>query len=156
EAEKELRRAVALGDQHPEPWVALVFFLTGAGQKAAAATEEARQKLPPDRAPLALAHCYEAIGKPEQADEQFQAALKARPDDVVVLRGVASSPLRRGQLALAVPHLRKILALKADPPPAEKAWARRQLALALAAGGQFAQFQEALALLDENARSSDP
>ena len=57
EAEKSLRQAVDLDVRQPELWVALVYFLvrTGSLDEARTAIEDARQWLPAQQAPLALA-----------------------------------------------------------------------------------------------------
>ncbi|MBX6312993.1 MAG: tetratricopeptide repeat protein [Isosphaeraceae bacterium] len=150
-AEAELRRAVMMAEDAPDPWVALVQFLARTGQKpqAEAALREAQRKLPPGQAPLALARCYEAIGQGAQAEQQYRAALAARPDDVATLRGAAAFYLRTGQLLKAEPPLRRLLDPQTKAPAQEVAWARRSLAAVLA-GGNDRQFQEALALIERN------
>jgi tetratricopeptide (TPR) repeat protein len=71
-----------------------------------------------------------------------------------VLRNVAGFYLRHEQPGKAVAPLRSLLALgKASPD--DQAWARRGLAQALAAGGTYQQFREALQLLDANLRDGD-
>ena len=110
EAEAALRQAVQMGGDDPDAWVALVHFLARTGKPARAedAIVEAKSKLTGERAPPALAQCWEAVGRPERAESSYQAALSARPSDPVVLRGIASYYLR-GQTARAEPHLRKLL-----------------------------------------------
>jgi tetratricopeptide (TPR) repeat protein len=152
EAESALRRAVQLGPTAADARVALVQHLAAAGQRAEAeaAVQEARGALTGDQAPLALAACFEALARWDDAEGQYRAALAARPDDLVVLRATAGCYLRRGQAANAEPHLRKILAPGTRATAGEAAWARRSLALALGTGGDYRQFREALALLDRN------
>lgn len=149
EAEKLLRRAVELNDQVPETWVALVQFLAGRRRVADAETVigQAKAKLPAAQAPLALAPCYEAVGRLDEARKQHEAALAARGDDVLVRRGVASFYLRGGRPRDAVPHLRAILDGKVKASDGDKDWARRSLALALATSFDLRQFAEALALV---------
>src|SRR5262249_38171460 len=74
EAEKALRQARALAETVPDTWAALVFFLAKTDvAKAEAELAQARAKLPKDAVPMVLATCYEALGRPEQAEEQYRA-----------------------------------------------------------------------------------
>jgi tetratricopeptide (TPR) repeat protein len=147
EAERRLRRAVELADNVPETWVALVQYLARTEQKqeAEAALHKARAKLPADQGPLALAQSYEALGHLDQAQEQYQAALTAKPNEVAVLRSVASFYVRAGRSAGAEPHLRRILDRKLAVSDQDVGWARRSLALVLAEG-DHARFPEGLSL----------
>ena len=149
QAEAELRRAVELGPKVPETWVALVQYLARSGQakEAEAELEKALPKLPADQAPLALAPCYEALGKRDQAEEQYRKALVAKPEDVLLVRSIAGFYLRTGRLALAEPPLRKLIDGKAKASPAEVVWARHTLAMALATCGDHRRLPEALALI---------
>jgi tetratricopeptide (TPR) repeat protein len=85
----------------------------------------------------------------DQAEKHYQAALAARPADAVVLRNAAAFYLRGGQGARAEPHLRGLLAA-AGAAAEDVAWARRELAVALAARGDYRQSRAALALLEAN------
>jgi tetratricopeptide (TPR) repeat protein len=67
-----------------------------------------------------------------------------------VLRAVASFYLRAGQVPRAEPHLRKLFSRGLRAPAAQAAWARRNLAVALAARGDYRQFRAALSLLEDN------
>jgi predicted Zn-dependent protease len=148
DAEKELRRAVALADTVPETWVALVQYLAGAGRKKEAeeAIGRARSKLSAKQTPLALAQCYEAVGQVEPANEQYREALKAQPGEVLVLRSVAGFYMRTGRANEAEPLLRAIYKREVKAAPADVDWARRGLALVLAAS-DFQRFTEALSLV---------
>ena len=94
-------------------------------KKAETEMEEARRKLPKDLIPLTLAPCYEALGKVEQAEEQYSAALKAAPDSPMVLRQVASFYSRAGQPDKVEPILRRLLDPRTQAPEATVAWAGR-------------------------------
>jgi tetratricopeptide (TPR) repeat protein len=133
EAVSSLRRAVALAETRPEPWVALVRCLTWLGQKdrAEEAIRQAEKKLPRERGRVALAHCYAAVGQDRRAEELYHAALKDTPDDLAVLANLADFYLLRGRVEAADPHLRRIIRLKVGT--LEETAARRALALALAA-----------------------
>ena len=123
QAEAELRRAVELGPEVPEAWVALVQFLARSGQNKEAEAELAKglPKLPAEKAPLALAPCYEALGKTDQTEEQYRKALAAKPEDVLLLRSLAAFYLRTGRLALAEPPLRQVIDRKVKAS-SDKRW----------------------------------
>ncbi len=149
EAEKQLRRALGLNSAVPETWVALIQFLAvrGNAQEAGDLLRQAEAKLPADKRPLALAPCYEALGRPDLAREQYAAALRARRDDVGVLRAVAGFYLRSLQPRDAEPFLRLIVERKVKADEADVAWARLGLALELASRGDDPSFVEALGLV---------
>ena len=154
EAESAFRRAVELGPRLPECHLALVAFLAEHHpKKVVAAIKQAERDLPSAVAPLVLAGCYEMAGDRDRADTYFRAALKARPTDSAVLRTAALSYLRRGQLTVAEPLFRKLIDQE-ETDPRSAAWARRTLALALAATGDYSRYQKALELLDENTRKA--
>ncbi len=148
-AEAELRQAVALADDKPETWVALVHFLARTGKKepAQAAVGKAQKKLTGENGLLPLAQCYEAIGKIAQAKELFATALKAKPEDVSVLRNGVFFSLRQQQPKEAEGYLRKIMALKGQTSQ-DAAWARRLLAVLLSVEGNYQRSKDALAVLD--------
>jgi tetratricopeptide (TPR) repeat protein len=155
QAEESLNRALQLADGVPDTWVALVQFLVQADRKAEAEDKvrAARSKLPPAQAPLALGQCYEALGHQDQAEGQYRAALSAGPADVHALQGLAGFYLRSNQPQRAEPVLRQLLEPALRAPQVEAAWARRSLAVALAAGGDYPQLREALALLEQNRKA---
>jgi len=148
-AEPQLRRAVELAGNAPDAWITLVQYLARTGQKeqARAAIEQARVRLPGDRAPLALARCFAEVGDVEQARAQLQAALAARPDDLAALRAAASFALATGAVRDAEANLRKIIDFKSKAPD-DADWARRLLAIVLASSGNYRQSFEALKLLN--------
>ena len=113
-AEGAFRRAVALAPESPEPWVALVTYLSLAGRKADAEAEvaKAEKALPRPVALLALAQCYEVVGKPDRARTLYDEALSAGRDDARAMRAAAGSHIRSGRLDDA----------EADPP---RGWPRR-------------------------------
>lgn len=159
QAETALRRALQLADTVPDPWVALVEHLARTDRKADAEAKahEAQRKLPAGPTTrLALARCYHAAGRRDLAEEQYRAALRDRPDDVAALRNLAGFYMGGNELNKAEPHLRKLLDPATKTPGEVAAWARRHLALVLASAGDYRQFQQALALLEENLRGSGP
>jgi tetratricopeptide (TPR) repeat protein len=163
EAGTALRRAVTLAGDAPETWVGYVEYLARTDPKdrpvslqtiqVEDAIHEARSKLPPDRASLALAHCYETTGHVDQAEGQFQAALAANPGDAAPLQAIAGFYARTGQATKAEPYLREILDPRTKASESQMAWARRQTALRLTAQGGYPRIREALALIDRNLRA---
>ncbi len=152
EAEKVLRHAVGLAEQVPENWIALVQQQIRIDPKRALETvEQARAKLPADKAPFALGPCLELLGKREEAEKEYEAALAAKPDDAALLRVVALFHTRAGQQAKADTLLRRILTPNVNASEGLTAWARRTLALHTA-GREYRQVQEALLWLEENIR----
>jgi tetratricopeptide (TPR) repeat protein len=144
EAEPALRRALELADNVPETWVALVYYLarTGQREKAEATIREAQNKLPVDRATIALALCYEAIEDKDRARQLYEAALAAKPEDVAVMRSVSEFYLRRvnqeqttelrtANYEKVTPLLKKLIDCQ-PKAPADAAWARRALAMVIA------------------------
>lgn len=148
EAEASLRRALALADQVPETWVALVQHLVRTDDKkqAEAVIRQAEDKLPRGTALLDLAQCYDMIGNADRARGFYEAAFAARPEDVKVLRDMALFCLSSKRPKDAETHLNKIRQLKSSPPAAVS-WANRALALITASRGGSENSQAALALL---------
>jgi tetratricopeptide (TPR) repeat protein len=155
-AEKALRKAVELGADKPDAWVALVEYLVRVGQadKAEAVVREAEGKLPADQAPLALAQCYAALNHAERAKELFDAAVRAKPEDLTVLRTAADFSLRTNDIDAATKRLRKVIELGVKDPEAA-AWAEPVLAVVLASQGDYQDSREALALLGLLNRKAD-
>jgi tetratricopeptide (TPR) repeat protein len=152
EAEDVLRRALQLDPTAPEPWLALVSCLVknGRREQAEQALEEARGKMAPERATLALAEGYELLARFDLAARQYRTAARHRSDDSAALQRAVVFFVRVGRPDDAEPLLRQLLAL--TPPLAgdSAAWARRRLALALAERGDADGLREADALLDRN------
>ncbi len=152
EAEKSLRRAAELKGDAPETWVALVAFLSSV-DKASAAEElidKARGKIPAEKAPVALAQCYEAVEKNDLAMEQYKLALAANPNDPEVVRSVADFYQRIGKMVEAEALLRLIIDGKVKGDDANLFWARRQLAQITAAKGGSINIEAARNLIEQN------
>ena len=155
-AETEFRRAIALDPRRPEPPVALVRLL--ATQRRTADAEvvltEAQQTLPPDAAPVALGLGYEAIGRPDQAREQWHTALARDPNNPARQLAFASFLIRTRQFAPAETTLRAVLDPASPATPRDRELARRDLALCLTMRGS-GPLAEALEWVDLNLRA-DP
>jgi tetratricopeptide (TPR) repeat protein len=89
---------------------------------------------------LLAADLAEAGGRREEADRLLREARQYHPGDPRLAR----------RLAHTEPVLRRLIDPAARAPAAVVAWARRELALRLAARGDYRRFQEAVALLDQN------
>ncbi len=149
EARKPLDRALELAGDVGVPWIALVQYHMAMSrpEQAREAIRQAQAKLSPKEAPLALGHCFEAVGDLKEAEHHYKAAVAASPAAPAALRAAAEFYLRNGRSAEAIPHLRKLGQAATESSEGEKAWARRELALCLAGTGDYAQFMEALGLL---------
>jgi tetratricopeptide (TPR) repeat protein len=152
-----LEKARDLADTAPETWTTLILFLANTGQKEKAreAIAAAEKKLPPDKKPLALGRCYQAVGDTEKADKSYAAALAARPDDLVVRRSVAIHYMATKRLKEAQAHLEYISTAGKKRSPRDAAWAQRIRAVLMAVGGDYEQTREALALLGEGELEND-
>ncbi|MFL5341985.1 MAG: tetratricopeptide repeat protein [Gemmataceae bacterium] len=152
EVEKPLRQAIEIDPARPDAWIALVQFLVSADRKADAekTLEEAKGRIGAADAPLAIAQCYEVMGELDHAGAVYEQALKARPNDLHILKNAASLQLRIGGekgLAKARELLEAILEnnQKTDD---DKLFAKRLLAITLAAGADYDTKRHALEVLD--------
>jgi tetratricopeptide (TPR) repeat protein len=156
DAEKAFLRARDLSPTVPETWAALIGFLARTDRtKAEAEMAQASRALGKDQLGQVLAPCYEALGRLDQAEENYRAAVAAKRDDATCLRELAAFYARTGQAAKAVPVLREIINSKTAAADQTVAWARRYLAMTLAIGGRVEAFREALALLEENQKEKE-
>jgi tetratricopeptide (TPR) repeat protein len=149
EAEEKLKAARRVAGNDPEPWVATVQFLAERGRKEAArqALEEAKKNLPREERAMALGRCYHAVGEAQEAQRQFEEALRAKRDAGRV-RAVAAFHLAGGRLPEAEKLLRELVAKKDQEGwEAHADWARRSLAMVLASGTDFQRFREAAGLV---------
>jgi tetratricopeptide (TPR) repeat protein len=146
---KRFRQAVACGDKNPATWLALVRFLAQQKRLAEAdqAVAQAAERLPEEVKLLTLAQCHQVLGEEERAAEYFRQASEARPEDVQVIRAVATFYLQQGRLDQAEPLLRKILDGQVKASTSEIQQARRGLAIILASGTDYARFRKALELM---------
>jgi cellulose synthase operon protein C len=152
EAEKVLRLALSLDERAPEAWVALVRFYAQTGQKPLAekTVADARDKIPADKAPPAIAACLEALGKGAEASRQYDEALKLSPNDTRLLRAAAINHIRNGELAEAVEQLNRIVKGQVPATALELADARSALARVRGDQGGYTNLLEAMRLINEN------
>ena len=148
EAEARMRMAIALAPSEPEPYVALVRFLTDRKQQEQAliVLKEMREKVNAKQRLLAEALCQEGLGEWKLAQEAYEQALEEQPDNVGIRRVYVSFRLKLGQLGEAEKLLRPLL--QSDVAEVDRTWAKRALAILLADGTDFSRFQEALGLVD--------
>jgi cellulose synthase operon protein C len=153
-AEKEFEQVATIAPNEPDVWVAYVQHAARRRAKEPAKAEEilkrAEEKIG-SKAPLALAQCYELLGKRDQAEKRYLAAFGANRRDVRVIRATATFYQRGGTPEKAEPFLRELLATDLKAPEQDTAWARRNLALALGARPDGSAYDEAIRLLDLNA-----
>ncbi len=150
-AEKAFQEEEINPETYSAIWATYVLYLTRTdADQAQKEMETAKEKLPKDQIPLVLAPCYEALGKMEEAEANYQQALKAKPKDLIVLKSVAAYYGRKGEPAKSEPLLRKILQPSLKAPPTTGSWARRTLAMVLSAQRSYPKFQEALDLIKKN------
>lgn len=152
EAEAALRQAVKLGPQAADAWEGLVQFLSihKNADKAEEAIQEIAAVLPAPQVLPVQAQCYFAVGKIPAAQEKFEAALAAAPQDPLVIRVAAEFYSRTGKPAQAEALLRKIIDGEVQAPEVDVISARRLLADILLAGGGDANLQKARELIEKN------
>ena len=156
EAEKSLRKALELQSHSADCWVTLVKLLADTGQmgKAREAIGQAKSEIATHAAPLALGHCYEAVGDLDGAAKSFEAARKADPDNEFILRQVADFYLRNDKLAEAAPLIQRLIDARGKIGEENICWARRMMAQVLRSRGDFPSLNEAVRLINENLASS--
>jgi tetratricopeptide (TPR) repeat protein len=156
EAEKALRRAVELSPQTPATWLSLVSLLTTRKETQAAekAVAEAASKIPPAQAPVALAQCYEMLGKANEAASQYEAALAKAPKDLLLLLRAIEFYVRRGNFAQAEKLLNRIVDESVPAEPDVVRDARRRLASILVTRGDHVSRQRATQLIEKNLEQS--
>lgn len=165
EAEASFHRAIALDESAPGPWVALIQHLGATtrdpqadrsqqSQKLAAALADAEVKIAPEQVSLALAEALESLGRTDEAEARYRAALAAATSRAPMLRKLAEFCLRHARLAEAQTYLTELTAASTEAADVEIAWARRNLALILLTGGTRSNMKQALTLINENLSQS--
>ncbi len=154
EAEKAFEKAVRLDPANDIAWVAMIQFYgqTEQIQKAEAAIAEAQSKLPPKKVASAIAQCYEAIGKKQDAEKLLLATAAKSPHDAAAVERVADYYMRNNQIGKAVEQLKKIIDgdVRADDDQQSKA--RRSYATILFSRGGESNRKKALELIEKNLR----
>ena len=161
EAVKELRDAVNLSPDDPDRWVALVNMMILAKQVTGveAVIKDAEAKLPPSKAPFALAKCCERMGRAydgtdnaemkkwnDAARSWYEKAEAVEPADLSIKRRFTDFLLQSRQIDEAQKYLEAIRA------QAGGAWVNRTLALVLANGSDQTQRSRALAIFEPDGK----
>jgi predicted Zn-dependent protease len=156
EAGRELRRAVELGPDLAEAWLAYVQYLVQAKQldQAKAAVEAAGKALPADRSTATLAQCFALVGDANQAETLFQKALAAQPGDPATLRLAATFYVDQKRNDQAQALLTRLVDPKTGASPADAAWANRTRGLMGLGGGRLAGIDQALGLIEQNLKAN--
>ena len=154
QAVNALLKASKLNPQADDVWIALVRIVVNMGQpqKAQFVIAEAERSLKGELAPITLARCYELLNQQDMAQAKYESAAKASPQNSRVLRQAATFYLRAGKLDRAEPLLRQIINLQSQATLDDARWARRSLAGILRGRGDFDQFCQGMALIEENLR----
>ena len=152
EADTCLRQATALAPHAPDTWIALVEHLVRTDRAALIpeVLQQAKKTVPTGRLPLTLAHCYEVMGRHDEAESFFREALSQNQDDFILLTDAAAFFRHIDEPGKAEPLLHQLLDSKLAVPLSIQAQARRDLALIVAARGRPDNVKQALDLLGQN------
>jgi tetratricopeptide (TPR) repeat protein len=154
QARAELTRACELAPAQPPPWISLVRLLVDMRDKTEAENTIARavKSLPAGEAPLALAHCYDALDNAKLAEKYFADAYRNKPGDMKVLEAIARFYSRREEYDKAEKYWDMIEknTTKSGERPELLREARRKLAVSLGLGPDYQRFQDAMKLLEKN------
>lgn len=114
DAERHLRRAVALAGDEPAPSLVLLSYLVKHGERSQAAefARQAAEKFSSKKQPMIAARCLELVGQGEEALKLYQAALAASPDDEVTLRNYIDFLISHKRLREAEAPLERLIALR--------------------------------------------
>jgi tetratricopeptide (TPR) repeat protein len=158
EAEREFERAVELGRELPDAWLAWVRYLVQGKQtdRAKTVVEAAGKALPADRATVPLAQCYMLVGDAGQAEMLFEKALKASPSDPPTLRAAAAFYLSLKRNDRARELLTRLADLGNIEAGKDIAWARTTLSLMQIGDGasRLAGINQALEVIKQNLREN--
>jgi tetratricopeptide (TPR) repeat protein len=149
EAEPVLRQAVQMKPDAPVPWVVLVQYLARKNRLKDAETvlHEAEGALAKGKATLALALCYEAIGRQKEAAKLYEAAVATEQNRAATRQSASDFYLRVGDWPKAQHQLEQILKLK-DAPLESVLAARRVLSRLYAAQGARGDYQKSRQALE--------
>jgi cellulose synthase operon protein C len=155
-AEKSLQDAIDLAADEPGPRVALIQLHTRNGnrEKATAALNDMKAKVPASKLPLALAYCYQILGDTDEAQKALRMALSGQPENLTVLKSAATFYLGAGKLKEAEISLHQMLELKGNAPEEERSWARRNLAMVLWFQKDPEKQPQAMKLIEENLQAA--
>ena len=149
DAEKALRRAIALAPQQPETWIGLVRHLISIGknQQARSEIDNASKALPDQTKELTLAQCFELLGFLPDAAKNYKAAIDKNPTSAPMHRAAADFTMRLGRFDSAEMLYRTVYERKTSATAEDMTAARRGLALAIVKQNQPRRNAEALQLV---------
>ena len=152
EAEASLRRAIELAPDEPGPWLAIVnnYVKSGQREEAVKAMEDGQKEIAESQREIFAAKCYEMLGERGRAEASYRDAIASSPGNVDARMALISFLLRRGRKDVAIGELKELL--QSDLSPTAANWARRSLAMQIAADGDEQQLAEAIKLLDQNVK----
>ncbi len=151
QAEVKFREAIDKKPSSPDAWVALVqhFLRNDHRDLARKAVDALAQHVDPDSAVFVEAMCLRVIRDYDRAAAKFARAAQAPDAEPIVLRAAADFFLSRGMPARGQPLIDRLLA-HPDASPADRRWARRNLAIIWATADDPAKKSAALALVNRN------
>ncbi|MBI2824344.1 MAG: tetratricopeptide repeat protein [Planctomycetia bacterium] len=154
DAEKLLRQVVERKPELEMGWTELARCLNNMKRESDArdVIAEAQAKLPKDKVELVSAQCFELIGDKESAEEHYRKARDENPGDLGLTRALAMFYGRSEQRDKITKELDRLVKSTAtnDSDKEHIAWANRELALATASGGTYADIEKALGRLDDS------
>lgn len=152
EAEKSLRHAVEIAPHEAAPRVELIQFLVRNRRMEDAERELAavEKEIDAEKEPLGVAHCYESLGKLDEAEKRYDDAVARTPDDPVVVRGVADFYVRHNRMDKAQIQLERMVTKQIPVDVEDLRKARRNLAMLAATRGGEPNLTKAQSLLDTN------
>jgi cellulose synthase operon protein C len=150
QSEAAFRRAAAAAPQARDGWLSLLTERMSDSVRFAATVVEVQQALPPLEAALVIGRAYEIAKRPDDARREFEKAAQLNAEDSRPLRLLAGLAMHSGRQAEACKVLESLVRSAEDKSPEDVRWARRTLALQLAFQPSLANFQRAMALLDQN------
>ena len=154
EAEKAFKKAIELDENNDVAWVALIQFYgqTGQMKNVEEAIAKAQSKLTEEKAASAIAQCYEALGKKQDAEKQLLLTITKSPNNVVSVERIANFYIRNDQDDKAIVQLKKIIDGNVRANPDQQSKARRSYASILFNQGGEAKHKKALELIETNLR----
>lgn len=156
EAEAAFRKATQVGPELPAAWELLVrrLLLSRKKNEAVVAVREAAQTLSGD--PLAMAGLYELVDDRQQAEQLFQQAIAAQPDDLAVLKRVVEFNIASKQPQKAAEYLDQMIEKGLNASQQNGAayvrWARRAKARQTATAGDYQSTMAAVELIKQNSQ----
>ncbi|HEV8000678.1 MAG TPA: tetratricopeptide repeat protein, partial [Planctomycetaceae bacterium] len=157
EAEAEFRKATELTPKDVEAWFALIAFYSSSEKKGLAekTLKQALASVSPQQTWQVQGYAYQLAGKLQQAEATYDAALKRNPKSFAIRKLAVEMKLQNRQVTQARSLLREYLkAADSSSEPANISWARRTLALSLAASGTYPSYVQALELIGQNLKSA--